>query len=1071
MLYTKKNEKELTEELFKNPTAEFRGAPFWAWNTKLTDELLTREIDVFKEMGIGGFHMHVRTGMETEYLSDEFMHFVKLCNKKAKKENMLCWLYDEDRWPSGAAGGFVTKNYRYRQRYVVLDTVDPHTRNNAQAEKVFADTFDEYVAMCDSGVKTQGYYLAKFDIVLDEEGYLKSYKRVGYDDACEGTPWHAYICVSSDNGWYNGQAYLDTMSKEAVEAFMHTTYDAYYKAVGEDFGKSIPAIFTDEPQVPRRGYLTSSTQTSYVTLPFTDDFDETYKQAYGESIIEKLPELVWEKRDNACARTRYTYTDHMCERFVSAFVDTLGTWCEEHGIAFTGHMMQEPTLASQTNSLGEAMRCYRNFQIPGMDLLCDAVELTTAKQVQSAVHQYGREAMLSELYGVTGWHFPFSGHKRQGDWQAALGVTVRVHHLTWASMNGDAKHDYPASIGYQSPWYKQYKNIEDHFARVYSALTRGTPDVRVAVIHPIESFWLYTGPHDKTALHRDYLDERFRALTSALCYGGIDFDFISESLLPSLCEKGSNPLKVGKMEYDCVVVPVTETMRSTTLERLKAFAEQGGRVIMVGKAPERVDAYLSDEVAKASEKWTNIDIDFATLVDKLEEYRFVEFRDINRGTRCDNFVHQLRNDGDGKWLFFCHGDDMAGRPNYVPAYSSEKVRVTLNGEYDITEYNTLTGEIYTPSYKIENGKTVFTRTVFTEDSLLLKLTPTSGDKAVAGNAPKRAMPKGVDELVMVRPSAKEALPISFDKAIKLKDEVSYSLDEPNAVLLDRCVYAFDGEEYGDIEDSIRIGDIGRQRFYTAFQSQTVIQPWVPIPEELKKDKGHTVKRKFEFNTDIELDNTYLALELAEDAKITVNGKSIGNTVCGWYVDECIKKVKLPKLSAGKVTIEIETPFTLRSRTEWCYVLGDFGVKLTGKHVTCVKRAETLAYGDTVYQTLPFYTGNITYHIPYTEVKGNERTLQISDFGGALARVSVDGKDIGPVMISPYCISLGKLSKGEHMIDITVFGTRNNGFGPVHNNVNAFSYLGPNSWRTYDSPMWTDNYRLHPAGILNDPTVY
>ena len=133
--------------------------------------------------------------------------------------------------------------------------------------------------------------------------------------------------------------------------------------------------------------------------------------------------------------------NHMCERFVSAFVDTIGQWCMEHNIAFTGHMMQEPTLSSQTDSLGEAMRCYRNFQIPGMDLLCDRVELTTAKQVQSAVHQYGREGMLSELYGVTGWDFDFKGHKRQGDWQAALGVTVRVHHLTWVSMNGEAKRD------------------------------------------------------------------------------------------------------------------------------------------------------------------------------------------------------------------------------------------------------------------------------------------------------------------------------------------------------------------------------------------------------------------------------------------------------------------------------------------------------------------------------------------------------------------------------------------------------------------------------------------------------
>lgn len=100
-------------------------------------------------------------------------------------------------------------------------------------------------------------------------------------------------------------------------------------------------------------------------------------------------------------------------------------------------------MKSQTAALGEAMRSYRSFHIPGIDILCDSRELTTAKQAQSAVHQYGREGMVSEIYGVTNWDFDFRGHKLAGDWQAALGVTVRVHHLAWVSMEGEAKRDYP----------------------------------------------------------------------------------------------------------------------------------------------------------------------------------------------------------------------------------------------------------------------------------------------------------------------------------------------------------------------------------------------------------------------------------------------------------------------------------------------------------------------------------------------------------------------------------------------------------------------------------------------------
>ena len=82
MLYKKNSEKVLSGELFKNPTSEYRGAPFWAWNCKMNKEMLTEQIEILKEMGFGGFHMHSRTGMDHEYLGEEFMELVSACVEK-----------------------------------------------------------------------------------------------------------------------------------------------------------------------------------------------------------------------------------------------------------------------------------------------------------------------------------------------------------------------------------------------------------------------------------------------------------------------------------------------------------------------------------------------------------------------------------------------------------------------------------------------------------------------------------------------------------------------------------------------------------------------------------------------------------------------------------------------------------------------------------------------------------------------------------------------------------------------------------------------------------------------------
>src|SRR4051812_17229356 len=95
-LYPANDSRELNRALFRHPTAAYRGAPFWSWNNKLDIPQLLRQIDQLKQMGFGGFNIHSRTGLETEYLGTEFMGAVIACTRHAKRRSMLAWLYDED---------------------------------------------------------------------------------------------------------------------------------------------------------------------------------------------------------------------------------------------------------------------------------------------------------------------------------------------------------------------------------------------------------------------------------------------------------------------------------------------------------------------------------------------------------------------------------------------------------------------------------------------------------------------------------------------------------------------------------------------------------------------------------------------------------------------------------------------------------------------------------------------------------------------------------------------------------------------------------------------------------------
>lgn len=115
---------EERQNLFKTPGKEYKGKPFWSWNGKLEEKELLRQIDVMQEMGFGGYFMHSRTGLETEYLGEEWFDLINSCADYGKEKDMESWLYDEDRWPSGSAGGMVTKEEKYRAMFLDMQLMD-----------------------------------------------------------------------------------------------------------------------------------------------------------------------------------------------------------------------------------------------------------------------------------------------------------------------------------------------------------------------------------------------------------------------------------------------------------------------------------------------------------------------------------------------------------------------------------------------------------------------------------------------------------------------------------------------------------------------------------------------------------------------------------------------------------------------------------------------------------------------------------------------------------------------------------------------------------------------------------
>ena len=174
---------------FKNIPKKYRPIPFWSWNEKLEVAETEEQVHKMDDAGIGGFFMHARGGLQTEYMSDEWFSNVEAAIKASEETKMGAWAYDENGWPSGFGNGYVNgKGIEYQQKYLRMCKEEP-------TENIIGKCGDHW------------FY---FDV----------------------NPF-----------------YVDVLDKKVVAEFIEYSYKPYY----EKYANRIEGFFTDEPQISRNG--------------------------------------------------------------------------------------------------------------------------------------------------------------------------------------------------------------------------------------------------------------------------------------------------------------------------------------------------------------------------------------------------------------------------------------------------------------------------------------------------------------------------------------------------------------------------------------------------------------------------------------------------------------------------------------------------------------------------------------------------------------------------------------------------------------------------------------------------
>lgn len=391
----------------QNPPKEYRPIPFWSWNEKLNVNETKAQIREMGKAGLGGFFMHARGGLQTEYLSSEWFDNVMASLDEAESSGMLAYGYDENGWPSGFGDGAVNgKGLNYQQKYLRCEiTTEPK--------------YDEFTI---SNIET------------------------------EGKIYHVYYDVNP--------FYVDTLNGDVTKEFLKSTHEKYRNALGDDF-KKMKGFFTDEPQVSRNGIpwsfvleseyekrygesLISHLPKLFYRLNGFEQFRFRFWKLVRDLFTDNYMGIIgkWCKENNSSltghAVLEEDYYEHIlangCCMPLYEFMDIPGM---DHLCRFLPSVQTEMQLTSVANQLGKKKILSETFAACGWNVSFEDLRRIYEHQLVHGVNLLCQHLEGYSLRGLRKRDYPASLFKQQPWWEDYRAFNDTVSRIGMLLADGD----------------------------------------------------------------------------------------------------------------------------------------------------------------------------------------------------------------------------------------------------------------------------------------------------------------------------------------------------------------------------------------------------------------------------------------------------------------------------------------------------------------------------------------------------------------------------------------------------------------------------------------------------------
>ena len=586
---------------FKTPPREY-GAIHWAISGgELTKERIVSEFDSLVANGVYIVNFGPSQHMTPKYFSPEHLALIKFGIDEAAKRGMRVWIADEGSYPSGFAGGLISKDYpQLAMQGIVADThigVAPGQTLSISAPEGALGAFYVDTAGNAQVVPIQNGKIKWVPPPPGANGPVRPVELVIVRHVYRSSPTRYINREDGTTAKDSLYSLIDYLDADATRAFLKTTHEVYKKMFGDQFGKTFLGFFGDEPDYT--GFI-----------PWTPKLLDEFKQQKGYDLQPYLPLLFAPKMTEQAWRVKADYYDVWSGIFRNTFFGVQAEWCAKNNVDYLVHLNHEELMLNLARpedlirNEGDYFRDNRYVEVPGIDNLGQLtpsavhtpdgtwdVNNNFPKLASSAAHLFGKPKVWTESGGGPGIEGKYSL-----DYQLVRGVNtlqIRIP-VGRPGPNGEGPAGPAPAVPPQASMLAWYTNRAGYLMAI------GRPAAQVGLYHPANSMWMGDEEADRSTTKLGW----------QLYEHQVDWDYFDEQSLSSVATIADGGFKnLSGQVYRAIVVPSTTVISRIGLERFQAFVKAGGKVIFVGKTPTLV-------VDKSFLEAKGVpDLSFATLIE------------------------------------------------------------------------------------------------------------------------------------------------------------------------------------------------------------------------------------------------------------------------------------------------------------------------------------------------------------------------------------------------------------------------------------------------------------------------